>query len=227
MSMLRQYIDHSRPVLRPEEPVVRALEILEEAGRTAAPVVGGQHLLAVVRTGDLRQVLMDAGDGETVPVGEVDSPAVAFLREDAHLLDAVREMVGSGMDFMPVLSLDDRYVGTAELRSLLKDVCRLYHLEPDEATVELEVPAIGIRVSEIVHALEKNDATVLSFGVQTPEPDAEGMLITFRVSTTDLYRLVKNLENYGYLVVYHTPFSAEGGDELRDKALEFMRYIDM
>jgi acetoin utilization protein AcuB len=35
------------------------------------------------------------------------------------------------------------------------------------------------------------------------------------------------MENYGYLIRYHSSFSAADSDELREKALEFIRYMDM
>jgi len=57
--------------------------------------------------------------------------------------------------------------------------------------------------------------------------EAESMVITFRVQTHDLFRLVKNMEKYGYLIRYASPFFKERDDELREKALEFIHFMDM
>ena len=53
------------------------------------------------------------------------------------------------------------------------------------------------------------------------------MLLPFRVQTHDQFRLVKNVEQYGYAIRYASPLSASEYDELREKALEFIRYMDM
>ena len=79
----------------------------------------------------------------------------------------------------------------------------------------------------VIAALEKNDTTVLSFGMYPATPDAEGIVVTFRLQTFDLFRLVKNLEKYGYSIRYTSPFFKEKDDEMREKALEFIRFMDI
>jgi acetoin utilization protein AcuB len=94
-------------------------------------------------------------------------------------------------------------------------------------TLELDIPAFELKLSEVIATLEKNDATVLSFGMYRATPKDDSMVITFRVQTHDLFRLVKNMEKYGYLIRYTSPFFKESDDELRDKALEFIHFMDM
>jgi len=58
-------------------------------------------------------------------------------------------------------------------------------------------------------------------------PEGEGMVIAFRLQTHDLFRLVKNLEKYGYSIRYTSTFFREKDDEMREKALEFIHFMDM
>ena len=94
-------------------------------------------------------------------------------------------------------------------------------------TLELDIPAFELKLSEVVATLEKNDATVLSFGMYRATSKDDSMVLTFRIQTHDLYRLVKNMEKYGYMIRYSSPFFKERDDELRDKALEFIHFMDM
>ena len=57
--------------------------------------------------------------------------------------------------------------------------------------------------------------------------ESDGMVVSFRVQTHDLFRLVKNLEKYGYSIRYTSAFFTERADELREKALEFIHFMDM
>ena len=110
---------------------------------------------------------------------------------------------------------------------VLEEVAGVFHLNDDGLTLELDVPTFGLKLSEVVAALEKNDAMVLSFGMYHPEPESERMLLTFRVQSHDQFRLIKNMEKYGYSIRYTSSLSKAGEDELREKALEFLRFMDM
>ena len=94
-------------------------------------------------------------------------------------------------------------------------------------TLELNIPAFELKLSEVIATLEKNDATVLSFGMYPSTAEGDGMVVSFRVQTHDLFRLVKNLEKYGYSIRYTSAFFTERDDELREKALEFIHFMDM
>ncbi len=227
MTLIRQYIDTSYPVFQRDERVEAVVRALLHSGLYAAPVLEGRNVIAVAGLHELQAGLDAAKDPSSLQLSQLPAAPPVLLDIRDHLLDSIGRIAGISLPVIAVTGDDGGYEGVVMRDELYRDVASVYNLLGEEATLELEVPSMGVKISEIVHSIEKNDTTVLSFGTRPPEPDAAGMVITFRVLTSALFRLVKNLEKYGYLIRYHSPFSTESGDELRDKALEFMRYIDM
>ncbi len=229
MRLVQKYIDAEYPAFQSSDKVRDVLTKLEELGLQSAPVLKQGKLYGFVcPDGLLRAACMD-GDMELEQLhkqGMLKGPRSVGKSE--HILDVFGRLEEHPLcNLLPVAEDKGAYAGVVEKRVLLREIASLFHFSEKGATIEIEVPALGTKISEIVGVIEKNDAMVLSFGVTEPDPGAQTMTLTFRVQSPDLFRLVKNLEKYGYVIPFVQP-SAEGAvDELREKALEFMRYIDM
>ena len=229
MSLVQKYIEADYPVFQASENVSDVLAQLKELGLQEAPVLLDNKLFGLLHPDDVRV----AADEESDQEGGLRLDQVAFdepetLRGDEHILDVFERLNDSSAGrLLTVTDQDGVYEGVVFKSDLLREIALLFHFSETGATLELEAPALGVKVSEIIGVIEKNDAMVLSFGVIEPEPGAQTMVMTFRVQCQDVYRLVANLEKYGYFIRYAKPAGAGGVDELREKALEFMRYIDM
>lgn len=228
MSVVQKYIEQDYPVFQASETAKDALVQLDEQGLREAPVMKEGKLLAVVSIDDLRLALDEEGADKTGLQLEhmvLENPEP--VRPDEHILDIYEKLGNTPPDILAVISEGSGYEGIITKSGILEQIGLLYHFSEKGATLELEAPALGVKVSEIISVIEKNDAMVLSFGIAEPDPGAQSMVMTFRIQCQDIYRLVTNLEEYGYLIRY-ARLSEDGRvDELREKALEFMRYIDM
>ncbi|ANT64870.1 MULTISPECIES: CBS domain-containing protein [Prosthecochloris] len=230
MSIVKEYLVTGFPRVQADEPSAHLHERLLIGKHGFFALFDGTRLMSIPLTAELGAALAEPGVDPETPVSELlrEHRLPEYLGDDEHMLDVVGRLLKSRGPYLPVLSGEKGFSGVVSRQELLEDIVRIYHLGvQDGVSLELEVPIVGVRVSDIVAAIEKNDATVLSFGVTEPRPGDEGMVITFRLQTAELFRLVKNLENYGYLVRYHSRIDHAPGDELRDKVLEFMKYIEM
>ena len=229
MSLVQKYIEADYPVFQASENVSDVLAQLKELGLQEAPVLLDNKLFGLLHPDDV----CVAADEESDQEGGLRLDQVAFdepetLRGDEHILDVFERLNDSSAGrLLTVTDQDGVYEGVVFKSDRLREIALLFHFSETGATLELEAPALGVKVSEIIGVIEKNDAMVLSFGVIEPEPGAQTMVMTFRVQCQDVYRLVANLEKYGYFIRYAKPAAGGGVDELREKALEFMRYIDM
>lgn len=229
MTLVQRYIDTDYPVFQSDERALDVLARLEELDLGEAPVLKDGKLFALVSPEELRRALGTAGDEASgLLLGGMRFDVPESVRPDEHLLDVFpclsREC---SKNLLPLHDDDGDFVGVAPKMPLLRAIAVLFHFAEKGTTLEIEVPALGVRLSEIIGVLEKNEATVLSFGAAVPDPGAQSMFITFRLQSSDIFRLVKTLEKYGYIVHFASPSTDGGVDELREKALEFMRYIDM
>jgi hypothetical protein len=228
--LLAEYIQTSLnttyPFFTDEASVVEVLALMQEKGLDCIPVLHEGKFTAMVTIMDLLPpALLKKTNG--VRLKELNLEKYKSIGLHEHLFDIFSRVSHFSSAFIPVSEEDGMYAGVVEKVILLDRIAAIFHFGEEAVTIELDVPASDLKVSEIIAALEKNDATVLSFGMYRAAPEAESMVITFRLQTHDLFRLVKNLEKYRYTIRYTSPFFKEKEDEMREKALEFIRFMDM
>ncbi|MFZ4525072.1 MAG: CBS domain-containing protein [Chlorobium sp.] len=214
-------LDTSFPFFSDNDLVVDVLSLMQQKGVECAPLLHKGKVASMVTLLDLlpaqqsRKQLMDLKLEHAYSIG---------LHE--HLFDIVVRMDLFPYHFIPVSGEDGDYVGVIQKSALFENIATVFHLREECMTLELDVPSYDLKLSEIIATIEKNDATVLSCGIYPAAPDGEGLVLTFRLQIHDFYRLVSNLKKYGYMIRYSSPFS-EKDDEMREKALEFIMFMDM
>ncbi|AAM72284.1 MAG TPA: CBS domain-containing protein [Chlorobaculum sp.] len=196
---------------------------LAASGCACAPVLDGERYLGMVH---LSRLLEGRKGWPTVKekLGEELLETVRSYRPGEQLFDNLISVAAAKCSVVPLADEDGRYEGVVSRKRILGFLAERIHSGEGGLTMEIEVPPTGAKLSEIIETIEKNDASILSF---TSWTTGEGRIIFFRVATHDFFRLVRNMENYGYLIRYHSAFPNAGYDELREKALEFIHYMDM
>jgi CBS domain-containing protein len=219
---VEHHLDTTFPVFTDEDFVAEALALMEEEGLDCAPVLHEGDIRAMVTIHDLRPEQHGKKRLKELRLEHAESIG---LHE--HLFEIIARIGSFSCVVIPVSEADGHYAGVVDKAVLFKQLHDIFHLGEDGVTLELDVPTYDLKLSEVIATLEKNDATVLSFGMYQTEPEAGGMVLTFRLQTHDFFRLVTNLEKYGYLIRYTSPFFREKDDTMREKALEVMRFMEM
>ncbi len=215
-------LDTTCPVFTDDDLVVEVLALMQEEGLDCAPVLHEGSIWAMVTILDLLPVQHSKKRLKELKLGHAESIG---LHE--HLFEIIARMDSFSCALIPVSEGDEHYVGVVEKAVLFEHFTDIFHLGEEGVTLELDVPSSDLKLSQVIATLEKNDATVLSCGMYPAVPEGMGMVVTFRLQTHDLFRLVANLEKYGYLIRYTSPFFKIKDDEMREKALEVMRFMDM
>jgi acetoin utilization protein AcuB len=199
---------------------------LAASGCACAPVLDGERYLGMVHLSRLLE-----GRKGWPPAKEKLSAkmldAAKSYQPDDQLFDNLISVASAKCGVVPLADDDGRYEGVVSSKRILGFLAERIHSGEGGSTMEIEVPPTGAKLSEIIDTIEKNDASILSFTSWPTGASGEGSIIFFRVATHDFFRLVRNMENYGYIIRYHSSFPDAGYDELREKALEFIHYMDM
>jgi len=220
---LSDCIDRTYPSFADDAPAGEVLAFMRKKGLQCVPLLHEGRVVAVLGLGDLERSKKKEG----LSIGELPATPSGSAFHNEHLFTLFERFRSSPHPIVPVSDEEGRYAGVVEKSKVLEKIAALFHLGQDATTIELDLPSHGLKLSEIVATIEKNDATLLSFGSYYADPEKESVVLTFRVQTHDQFRLVKNMEKYGYTVRYASPLSISEYDELREKALEFIRYMDM
>ncbi len=219
-------LDTTWPVFADDAFAVEALAFMQKGGFECVPVLHEGAVTAMVTITDLL-LLEQLQKMKKLRLKDLKLEKVGSIELHEHIFDIFSRMRTFSSSLIAVSEKEGRYVGVIEKAHLLERIATIFHLGKEAVTLELDVPSFDLKLSEVIAALEKNDATVLSFGMYPATPEGEEIVVTFRLQTYDLFRLVKNLEQYGYSIRYTSPFFQEKDDEMREKALEFIRFMDM
>ncbi len=219
---VKDHLDITVPFFADNDLVVEVLSLMQEGGVDCAPLLHDGKITAMVTILDLLPLRQSKKRLKELTFENAESIG---LHE--HLFDIFSRTSSIHTTLIPVSEEGGRYVGVIEKEALFKQISDIFHLGDEGVTLELDVPSVDLKLSEVIAILEKNDATVLSFGSYFAAPDGEGTVLTFRLQTYDLFRLATNLGKIGYQIRYTSPFFREKEDEMREKALEFIRFMDM
>lgn len=219
-------LDTTWPVFADDALIAEVLAFMQKGGVECAPVLHEGMVTAMVTITDLL-LLEQLQKTKKLRLKDLKLEKVGSIGLHEHLFDIFSRIRTFSSPLIAVTEREGRYAGVVEKALLLERIATIFHLGEGAVTLELDVPSFDLKLSEVIAALEKNDVTVLSFGMYPATPEGEGIVVTFRLQTYDLFRLVKNLEQYGYSIRYTSPFFQEKDDEMREKALEFIRFMDM
>lgn len=223
---IERTLDTQAPFFSDDALSSEVYAIMRKGHIEGAPVLHDGTLSAMITVTDLIEVVQSE---KTASLALRDLPLqqAGSIGLHEHLFDIFPRLINFHGEIIPVTHNDGSYAGTVEKRVVLDCIAEVFHLGEESRTLELDVPSSGLKLSEVIASIEKNDATVLSSGLYRPDRGAEGMVVTFRVLTHDWFRLVQNMGKYGYSIRYSTPLSDDSEDEMREKALEFIRFMDM
>ncbi|NHQ60877.1 CBS domain-containing protein [Chlorobium sp. BLA1] len=223
---IERRLDTTYPFFTDDAPAAEVYALMRQGHLASAPVLHEGKVCAMVTIPDLVTAVQSKKTA-ALSLRDLALPEQGGIGVHEHLFDIFPGALLFPGTIIPVTRDDGSYAGTIEKKVVLEKIAEVFHLGEESLTLELDVPSSGLKLSEVIASIEKNDATVLSSGLYHADSEGEGMIVTFRVLTHDWFRLVQNMGKYGYSIRYSTPLSDEGEDEMREKALEFIRLMDM
>jgi len=221
---IQSCLDEGYPVFEDSRTIKELLAFMHAEELSCVPVCHKGRFSGIVHMAELEK----AAEGSAKKLSELSFPVTPSTTADEHELVLFSRMGLFPEIIIPVIERESGdYIGVVHKERLFMRAVEVFHLSGDAMTLELEVPAFGLNVSEVIAVLEKNDATVLSLGSYHPSPEGESRVLSMRLQVHDAYHLVKTLEQYGYMIRYAAPLSGGDDEDLRQKALEFIRVMDL
>ncbi|MDP8306367.1 MAG: CBS domain-containing protein [Candidatus Chlorobium antarcticum] len=221
---IQSCLDDRYPVFQDTKTIKELQAAMRAGGYNCVPVCHKGKFSGMALQNELELVVEAPGK----KLRDLTFPVSPTAASNEHLLALFSRMEFFPETIIPVIDPETgEYLGVVHKERLFMKMAEVFHLVGDAMTLELEVPAFGLTVSEVIAVLEKNDATVLSFGSYHPSPEGESRVLILRLQVHDGYHLVKTLEQYGYMIRYAAPLSGGNDDNLREKALEFIRVMDL
>ena len=208
------------PFLQPEDKGLTALGLLEELKYSEMPLVEDDKYIGLVTEMDLLDY--ECIDGELALLrSKIESP---FIYEDDHIFNAVSKMVNEELSVLPVITNDEKYVGSIDKASALQVIARAEAYRNPGGIIQLEMGIHDYSVAEISRLVESNDLKLLYLNL-TPTPDSNKLLVTLMLNKPNLNPVIQTFERFGYTITasFHTD---ETADDLKKRYDSFLRYLN-
>lgn len=209
------------PFLKPDDTVLKALQMMEEYRVSHLPVVKSGKFLGMLTEDDALEIEdMDS---------KLKKFELRFLRlyvlGSQHIFDIIKMVSEFKLSLVPVVDLNMTYSGTITLETLVHKVAAFASINQPGSTIVLDLNVNDYSMSEISRIVEGNDAKILSSFI-TSLPDSTRLELTLKINQVDIGGVIQTFNRYNYLV--SATFQESKMDEYLHKRYdELMKYLDM
>ena len=213
-------INHEIPFLQPEDKGLTALSLLEEFKVNEMALVDKEKFIGLITE-------MDLLDYECIE-GEIKGLKTefkqCFVQEDDHLMDAVSLMVTENLTILPVLSMDEKYMGCIDQATIIQKIGSAEGFTAIGGVLELEIGIHDYSMAELARIVESNDLKILHFYLNST-PDSNLLHLTLKLNKSNLSRLIQSFERFGYKITA-TYQQDEYEEDLKRRYDSFIRYLN-
>ncbi|MGI4728226.1 MAG: CBS domain-containing protein [Janthinobacterium lividum] len=209
------------PPVKPTDSVEKVNTLFIEFKVEELPVVDGEEFLGLITENDLIEVF-----DEEVPISTVSlSKTQAFVRDNQHIYDVIRLFYAQKLSVVPVLDMQDNYLGLITITSMNDYFATLTSAIEPGAIIVLEIGNRDNSLVQMAQIVESDKAQILSSYVRS-FPDSTRMEVTLKINKKDVSAILASFNRYDYMVsaVYN---QAQVEDDSKNRYEILMNYINL
>jgi len=186
------------------------------------PLVNGKEYLGLISDKNIYDLEL-----ELCALGE-KSPALInpFVRTNQHIYEVVQKLMEFEITVLPVLEMNDEYIGSIVVSELSKSFVKLVAVNEPGAVIVLELNPVDYSLSQIAQIIESNDAKVLSLYTHVPENKNE-LDVTLKVNVRDISSIIQTFVRYDYTIKAVYMDDSLLTDMYNERYEMFMKYMDL
>jgi CBS domain-containing protein len=217
----RELITDEIPPLRITDTGLKALTWMDEFKVAHLPVVKKTEYIGLISDTDV----LDMEHAEEPLKNQKLQLIRPFVYENVHIYDVMRLIADLKLSVVPVLDVNDKYIGLTHVHHLIKVITKTAALDSPGGIIVLEVAYIDYSLSEIAQIVEGNESKILSVYV-TSVPNSTMLEVTLKVNRQDLSRILQTFHRYEYTIKasYHENMF---GDDMRNRYESFMNFLNI
>lgn len=184
------------------------------------PIVNNTQLLGIFAEEDI--TLHDLNE----PIGSyaLNLPQIHVELSD-HIYEVMSQMAQHKLSVIPVVDSEKNYVGLITQEDILNYYSNTYSFKEPGTILILAIPQRQYSLAEISRIVEGENAKILSATI-TQEENTTELLVTLKLHTQDINRVIASLERYEYDI--RAKFTtAVFFDNLQDRYDLLMTYLDV
>lgn len=195
--LAESYISPYLPAVMPTQPLEEALNIMDTLSAMHLPVVERGKVLGILSR---QRVLIEQSPYTAVRTVMETLPGLQLLSSQ-HIFDAVNLMLEYDVSCIPVLNMQEEYIGCIGKDDLMRCMGEIAAASEPGDILVLEVERNNFSLTEIASILEGHNARVINMFL-THVPYSYSLYVNLKVESTEISPIVLSFERHGYTIAY-------------------------
>lgn len=220
--LAKDIISENIPPLKVTDTGEKAVEWMYEFKLTHLPLVDNMKYVGLVSEDDI----LDFNDTQEQLGKFLKNLYKPFVLEGEHLYEVLRVAVNLKTTIIPVIDLEQNYLGLITLQSLLTHFAQMSSISEPGGVIIIELNnKTDYVLSDIARIVESNGAHILSFYFNIDHETGK-YAVTIKVDSTEIKHIVATFERYEYIV---KAFFQESDmvEIIRDRYDSLMNYLNI
>ena len=209
------------PAIHKTDTGTNALNWMDVFKVSHLPVVDNGEYLGLVS----EREIYDMHNPDAAISSEIVVLARPFVHDNQHIFEAMQPFAESNLSVLPVLDVEDKYLGVITLPDLSHEIANLVSSNAHGAIVVLEFNVRDYSLSEISQIVEGNDTKIMSLYVVSSNP--ETLLVTLKLNRSDISPVLQTFERYNYKIVQVFSNNKDYDLMLEDRYNSFMKFLSI
>ena len=206
--------------LRTSDSGNEALSIMNEFGVRHLPIVNNKQLLGLISEDDILNFDVEEAVGSYRL-----STFRPYVKESDHLYEVIKVLSQQKLTLMPVINVDEEYVGLISQEDLIHYFARIGSFTESGSIVVLAVNRRDYSLVEIARIVESEGAVILSSFV-TSNLDSMSIDVTLKINRPDLGSIIATFNRFEYTI--KATFSEEQyHDTIKERYDMLMSYLNI
>lgn len=194
--LANQLISNHYPAVEPEDPIFRALQLMEDFDIHHIAVLDHKKYLGLLSKDDL----LDATDD--TPVKDLaDRMLKKSVKPGEHFLSALKLASQHNLSLVPVVDNEQEWTGAIPYSELLKASAQFTGAEEPGAVIVLEMERKSYSFGEISRLVETNDAYITQLNTSS-EAETGLLVVTIKINKMEISDIISTFQRYEYTIRY-------------------------
>lgn len=215
-----QLITYEIPPLKLSDKGSRALDWMEEFKVTDLPVVNNGEYLGMIE----ETQLLDRSNIDDLISSYNLNFKKPFAHENLHVFEIISLIVQNEVDLLPVLGINDKFLGIITINSILKFFSETVSIANQGSIITIELNINDYSLAEIAKIVESDNAKILASFI-TSHPDSTKLEVTLKINKNEITRILATFERFNYTITASYN-ETDYQKDLQNRYDEFMRFLN-
>jgi Mg/Co/Ni transporter MgtE len=149
-----------------------------------------------------------------------------YLNKNQHFYDVIKLFKDFDIDMVAIVDDNDNYLGVVTIDDIMNAFSQTSAIQSPGGIIILKLNQIDYSLSEIARLVEENNAKILSSYIKNDPIESGRILLTLKINTSEITRIIATLERFGYVIIAQFKESPDRVDE-KDRLDLLMKYINI